>query len=112
MVFYRSGGIYAGVTTTIGIVENIVSEIKTVDDLIKLCHKRTVLTESELKQYWERFPGYKPFVINFLYAFSFVKRITLKEMLDKGILPSMESVKTITKMDRELFTQLITLSKI
>jgi hypothetical protein len=112
LVFYRSGGIFAGVTTTIGIVENVVDGIKTVDELIRLCHRRTVLTEVELTQYWDRYPGYKPFVINFLYAFSFVKRITLKQMLDDGILPSMDSVKTITKMDREAFAELITLSKI
>ncbi len=112
LVFYRSGGIYVGVTTTIGIVENVVSDIKTTDELIRICHKRTVLTEAELKQNWDRYPGYKPFVINFLYAFSFVKRITLKQMLDEGILPSMDSVKTITIMDRKAFTELITLSKI
>jgi hypothetical protein len=112
LVFYRSGGIYIGVTTTIGIVENVVSGIKTVDELIRICHKRTVLTEAELRQYWDRYPGYKPFVINFLYAFSFVKRITLKQMLDDGILPSMDSVKTITQMDRGAFAKLITLSKI
>lgn len=112
LVFYRSGGIYLGVTTTIGIVENVESDINTADDLIRICHKRTVLTEMELKQYWNRYPGYKPFVINFLYAFSFVRRITLKQMLDDGILPNMDSVKTITKMDRQAFAELITLSKI
>lgn len=112
LVFYRSGGIYEGVATTIGIVENVVPDIKSAEELIKLCHKRTVLTETELKQYWARYPNYKPFVINFLYAFSFVKRITLKEMLDRSILPRMDSVKTITQISRESFTQLITLSGI
>lgn len=112
LVFYRTGGIYKGVATTIGIVENIVPNIKTQSELIRLCHKRTVLTEAELKEYWEKYPGNRPFVINFLYTFSFVKRITLKEMLDTGILPNMDAVKTITKISRESFTQLITLSGI
>lgn len=111
IVFYRSGGIYNGVATTIGIVENVVIP-KDLEDLVQICRKRTVLTEKELKEYWERYPNNKPFVINFLYAFSFVKRKTLKEMLDEKILPNMDTVKTITKIERQSLVQLITLCRI
>ena len=112
IVFYRTGGIYLGVTTTIGIVENIVTNIQNAEQLIQTCRKRTVFTEKELNEYWEWRPNNRPFVINFLYAFSFVKRITLKQMLDEGILPNMDSVKTINKMTRKSFEQLISLSRI
>ncbi len=111
IVFYRSGGIYKGVATTIGIVENVIIP-KDFKELVEVCHRRTVLTETELREYWERYPKNKPFVINFLYAFSFIKRKTLKEMLESGILPGMDSVKTITKIKRESLIQLITLSRI
>lgn len=111
IVFYRSGGIYKGVATTIGIVENVVIP-KDIEELVQVCRKRTVLTEAELKEYWERYPKPKPFVINFLYAFSFVKRKTLKEMLDEKILPNMETVKTITKIERQSLVQLITMCRI
>jgi predicted nucleic acid-binding protein len=111
IVFYRSGGIYKGVATTIGIVENVIIP-KDLAELVQVCRKRTVLTEKELKEYWERYPKNKPFVINFLYAFSFVKRKTLKEMLDTGILPNMDTVKTITKIERQSLIQLITLCRI
>jgi predicted nucleic acid-binding protein len=112
LVFYRTGGIYKGVATSIGIVEDIVKDIKTLSELIQLCHKRTVLSDTELKEYWVRFPDNRPFVINFLYAFSFIKRITLKEMLESGILPDMDAVKTISKISRDSFVQLITLAGI
>jgi len=111
VVFYRSGGIYKGVATTIGIVENVLCP-KDLNELIEVCRKRTVLTERQLKEYWERYPKNKPFVINFLYAFSFVKRKTLKEMLDTKILPNMDTVKTITRIERESLVRLITLSGI
>ena len=111
IVFYRSGGIFKGVATTIGIVENVVSP-KDLNELVEVCRKRTVLTENELKEYWDRRPTNRPFVINFLYAFSFVKRKTLKEMLDTGILLNMDTVKTITKIKRESLVQLISLSRI
>ncbi len=116
IVFYRSGDktpkIYSGVATTIGIVENIITNIKDLNQLIEVCRKRTVLSESELKEYWERNPKNRPFVINFLYAFSFKKRTNLKDMLDKGILPSMDVIKTINKIERNSFSKLITLSGI
>lgn len=112
IVFYRTGGIYKGVTTTIGIVENVVTNIKDLNALVQICRKRTVLSEQELKEYWEWRPNNRPFVINFLYAFSFVKRITLKQMLDEKILPNMDAVKTINKMTRKSFGHLITLSRI
>lgn len=112
LVFYRSGGIYKGVATTVGIVENIADNLANFDELIRICRKRTVLSEKELREYWDRRPKNRPFVVNFLYAFSFIKRMTLKEMLDQEILPSMEAVKTITKMERTAFAKLITLSGI
>ncbi|MBW3467500.1 PIN domain-containing protein [Arthrospiribacter ruber] len=112
VVFYRSGGIYKGVATTIGIVEGTIDGLKSLQELIQICKKRSVLTEEELAEYWNRFPKNRPFVFNFLYAFSFKKRINLKEMLDKKILPSMDSIKTICKMGREEFKTLITLAGI
>jgi predicted nucleic acid-binding protein len=112
LVFYRSGGLYKGVATTIGIVDNVVKNILTLDDLIQVCRKRTVLSNDELKEYWNWKPNNRPFVINFLYAFSFVKRITLKQMLDDGILPNMDAVRTINKMERAAFSNLIKLARI
>lgn len=110
IVFYRSGGIYKGVATTIGIVENIVDNIIDAEQLIHICRKRTVLSNEELEEYWNRYPRNRPFVINFLYAFSFKKRVNLKTMLDEGVLPAMDSIKTINEMDRNAFVKLISLS--
>ncbi len=112
IVFYRSGGIYKGVGTTVGIVETVVRDILDANHLIQICKRRTVLSDEELQKYWNRFPRNRPFVINFLYAYSFKKRITLKELLDKKILPNMEAVKTINKMQWESFKQLVSLAKI
>ncbi|MEP7264850.1 MAG: PIN domain-containing protein [Bacteroidota bacterium] len=111
IVFYRSGGIYKGVATTIGIVENATTP-NSLEELIQICRKRTVLSADELKEYWNRYPTNRPFVINFLYAFSFQKRKTLKEMLDEGILPNMDTVKTITRIERKSLVQLITSCRI
>lgn len=112
IVFYRSGGIYKGVVTTVGIVEKVITDISDENHLIEICRKRTVLSDEDLKAYWNKRTQNRPFVINFLYAFSFRKRITLKEMLDRKILPNMDAVKTINKIDWESFKQLISLARI
>jgi predicted nucleic acid-binding protein len=113
IVFYRSGGNwFKGVATTIGIVENIVDGIKDLDELIHICRKRTVLTDKELKEYWDWKPKNRPFVINFLYAYSFKRRMNLKAMLEEKILSSMDNVRTITPIPMESFIHLINLSGI
>ncbi len=113
IVFYRSGDkhpkIHSGTVTTIGIVENAITNINTLENLIDICRKRTVLKPNELEEYWNRYPRNKPFVINFLYAFSFKKRLTLSQMLDNKILPNMDYVKTITPIERSSLIKLINL---
>jgi predicted nucleic acid-binding protein len=110
LVFYRTGGMFKGVVTTIGVVEDAVTDIKDEDDLINLCSLRTVLTDAVLKKYWNKFK-FKPFIVNFLYVHSFEKRLNLHQLLENKILPNMESVKTITPMGQREFALLLKLSK-
>lgn len=112
IVFYRAGGIHKGVATTIGIVESIVKDIQNVEQLMWICRKRTVLSNKELEEFWNKDSRNRPFVINFLYAFSFVKRINLKQMLNEAILPDMAVLKTVSNLEREAFAQLIKLAGI
>jgi hypothetical protein len=96
ILFYRTGDtspkIYSSVITTIGIVENAIDNIKDENELIALCRKKTVLNDVELKKFWNRYSGYKPFIVNFLYAFSFKKRPTLKQLNELGIIPDIKDV--------------------
>jgi predicted nucleic acid-binding protein len=91
IVFYRTGTtpgrkIYEGVVTTIGIVESINNNIKSENDLIKACYLRSVLPKEKLIEFWNRFPKLKPFVVNFLYAYSFPKRPILKDLIELGVI--------------------------
>ncbi len=90
IVFYRTGGYYKSVVTTIGIVENIVHP-ETFDELKKVCRKRTALKDEELMEYWNRYKR-KPFVVNFLYAFSLPNpfRLNLKRLIEIGVIKSVE----------------------
>jgi predicted nucleic acid-binding protein len=90
IIFYRTGGYYKSVVTTIGIVEDLVHPLA-FDELKDVCRKRTALTDKELMEYWNRYKR-KPFVVNFLYAFSFPNpfKLNLKRLIEIGVINSVE----------------------
>ncbi|WP_219905039.1 EVE domain-containing protein [Arcticibacter pallidicorallinus] len=88
IVFYRTGGVYGGVATTVGIVESVVTDIPDEATFVALCRKRSVFTDDELKEHWNFKKNNRPFIVNFLYSFSYAKRPTLKWLNEKGIIPN------------------------
>lgn len=93
IIFYRTGGYYKAVVTTLGIVENICTSTRNQDQFINLCRKRSVFSDDALKQQWDASPpNNRPFVVNFLYAYSFPKRINLKRLIELGIVRDISSV--------------------
>jgi hypothetical protein len=111
IVFYRTGGIYQGVATTIGIVEDIFTEIKDENELVGLCRKRTILKEDELKKWWKRYKTNKPFVVNFLYTYSFKKRPNLKQLIELNVIPDISDMpRGFRQISWEVFTKLVRFS--
>lgn len=92
IVFYRTGGYYKGVATTIGIVENIVTDIRDGQHLIDLCRKRSVFSDDELLRHWNYKPWSRPFVVSFLYAYSLPKRPNLARLIELGVIKDVNSV--------------------
>jgi len=91
IIFYRTGGYHESVITTIGVVENVHTAIKDEDQFLNLCRKRSVFTDDELKQQWNYNTHNRPFIVNFLYTYSFPKRINLKRLIDLGIIKDIGS---------------------
>ena len=89
IIFYRtaSGGsaYYTSVATTLGIVESIQTNIRTLEEFQRLCRKRSVFTDQELANHWNYSPNNRPFVVNFLYAYTFPKRMNCKALMEAGI---------------------------
>ena len=84
LIFYRTGGYYKSVISTIGIVHGIKYDFKNVEDFVLYCRKSSVFPENQLREMWE-YSSNKPFVVNFLYIYSFPHRITMKELIDLRI---------------------------
>ncbi len=91
IVFYRTGGYYLSVISTIGIVESIVSDIKDGQQFIDLCRKRSVFSDKELLEHWNYSTNNRPFVVNFLYSYSFPKRINMKRLIEIGVILNVQS---------------------
>jgi hypothetical protein len=75
IVFYRtkSGGHahYTSAATTLGVVEQVIDGIPSLNQFISLCRKRSVFSDVELAKHWNYKPRSRPFVVNFLYVHSF-----------------------------------------
>lgn len=90
IVFYRtaSGGsaYYTSVATTLGVVESIHTKIGSLEEFQRLCRKRSVFTDAELAKHWNYNPRNRPFVVNFLYVYTFPKRMNRKALMEAGIM--------------------------
>jgi len=91
ILFYRTGGKHLSVVTTIGIVEKVHQEIKSAEELVALCRKRTFFKQEELLAFWKRYPKIKPFVVEFLYAYSLPKRPNLARLIELGVIADINS---------------------
>lgn len=112
IVFYRTGGYYRGVVTTLGIVDGIYLNIRDETQFVGLCRKRSVFSDDELRQQWNYRKSSRPFIVGFLYAYPFPKRPTLKELIDNGIIHDIHSVpQGFEQIDTDKFSKILSLSK-
>ncbi len=108
IVFYRTGvpgnAIHTGVVTTVGIIESVVLDIQDEATFVALCRKRSVFTDEELMAHWNYSPSNRPFIVNFIYAFSYPKRPNLKWLNENGVIPDIRDMpRGFRKITREDF---------
>ena len=107
VIFYRTGGIYHGVSTTYGIVESVIDNIPNETTFIQSCRKRSVFTDEQLKDHWNYRKNDKPFIVNFIYAYSFRKRPNLKWLNENGIIPDiLDMPRGFREITREKFLKI------
>lgn len=90
LIFYRTGGYYKSVVTTIGIVQETIYDIKNEEEFIKHCRKGSVFPEDDLKAMWNYNKSNRPFVVRFLYVYSFPHRINMARLIELGILQNVD----------------------
>lgn len=101
---------YSSTVTSICIVESIKTQFQDFDDFFNGCNRRTMISKEDLKnKWWDKFPAYKPFIINFLYAHSFpTPKPTLNDLINLKIFANPMSLpKGFAKLTTEQFNDLI-----
>jgi predicted nucleic acid-binding protein len=108
IIFYRTGGYYKSVVTTIGIIDEVIFDIADENDFILKCRKRSIFTDDILKKHWNHKQSLRPFIVNFLYVYSFPKRINLKRLIEVGVIQDVESApRGFQRISVEQFNTLI-----
>ena len=112
IVFYRTGGYYKGVVTTLGIVDGVYRQIRDEAHFISLCRKRSVFTDQELSSHWNYRKGDRPFIVGFLYAYSLPKRPNMKELIENGIIRNVDSApRGFEQLTAAQFAKIVEISK-
>lgn len=115
VLIYRIGEegtqkIYTSTITTICIVENIKNDFKNFDDFFDSCNRKTMIPKEDLRiKWWDKYPKYRPFVINFLFAHSLpTPKPTIKNLIDLKIFEDSKSIPLgFIKLTNEQFSELI-----
>lgn len=111
LIFYRTGGYYKSVVTTIGIVEELQYDFKDEDDFILYCRKSSVYPENQLRKMWRYSPN-RPFAIRFLYTYSFPHRINMKELINLNVLSGIrDAPRGFKPINKEQFDAIIKATK-
>ena len=116
VLFYRTGGYHESVISTIGVVESVVTNIKSEEEFIRLCRKRSIFNDESLKEWWNHNPYnyppdriYRPFVVNFLYIDSFPKpKVNMKRLIEMGIIKSIKDApRGFTQIGNDKFEEFL-----
>jgi predicted RNA-binding protein with PUA-like domain len=112
IVFYRTGGYYKSVVTTVGVVEDVHRNIRDEAHFISLCRKRSVFTDKELMEQWRYRSGDRPFIVGFLYSQSFLRRPTMKELIENGVIRDVHSApRGFEPITKDQFKTILRLAK-
>lgn len=108
IIFYRTGGYFKSVITTLAIVEDVIHNFNTFDEFKSKCKNRSVLKENKLWEFWNYNDKSRPFLINFIYTYSFPKRINLKQLIDLNIIKSIDDApRGLKKISVDEFNKII-----
>lgn len=116
IVFYRTGGLYAGVVTTIGIVNSIYFP-GTLDEFKDVCYRKSIFSNNQLENIWyqkaKNGRWYRPFVIEFLYAYSLpTPKINLSCLIKERIINDINSVpRGFELLSHDKFNKILKISR-
>ncbi|WP_433811381.1 PIN domain-containing protein [Flavobacterium johnsoniae] len=111
LIFYRTGGYYKSVISTIGVVQEAKYDFEDEEDFVLYCRKSSVFPEDQLRAMWN-YSQTKPFVLKFLYVYSFPHRINMKELIDLQVLSGVnDAPRGFKQITKEQFNNILKATK-
>lgn len=111
ILFYRTGDEgsvkkYTSVVTTVAIVDEIISNISSEEELLSLCQNRSVFSTQELKSFWANH-RFNLKVMKFIFVKSLTKRLTLGYLWEHGIVTPPGGPRSFMKLTNIQFDEII-----
>lgn len=110
ILFYRTGvegrKKYTSVVTTIGMIDEIITDIKSEGDFLSLCQNRSVFPAEELSRFWAEHSKYIK-VIKFIYVKSLAKRPTLEYLWNNEIVQAPYGPRPFTRITDDQFNMIL-----
>lgn len=111
ILFYRTGAEgtvkkYSSVVTTVAMVDEIIGNIRSEEELLSLCQNRSVFSTDELKGFWANH-RFNLKIIKFIFVKSLTKRLTLGYLWDHGIVSPPGGPRSFMKITDEQYEQIM-----
>ena len=108
ILFYRTGPEgtikkYTSVVTTVAIVDEIISDIHSQEELLSLCQNRSVFSVEDLKRFWRDHRRN----LKFLFVKSLTKRLTLGYLWEHNIVPAPGGPRSFMRLNDEQYDQIM-----
>lgn len=110
ILFYRTGQEgtkkKTSVVTTVAIVDEIISDIHSQEELLSLCQIRSVFSVEDLKRFWrEHRRNLK--ILKFIFVKSLTKRLTLGYFWEHNIVPAPSGSRSFMRLSDAQYDQIM-----
>ncbi len=111
LVFYRMGAYgtnkkYSSVITTIGVVDEVITELENIDELMACCQNRSVFSKDDLNRFWSQHSN-NLMIIKFIYVESLTKRLTLAYLWENGIVTPPSGPRPFHRLNNSGFDKIL-----
>lgn len=97
---------YKSVVSTIAIVDEIIENIRSEDELLSLCQNRSVFSVDELKEFWSKH-RYNLKILKFIFVKSLTKRLTLGYLWEHDVIAAPRGPRPFTAITDAQFDMIV-----
>lgn len=111
ILFYRTGPSgstkkYTSVVTTVALVDEIITNIKSEEELLSLCQNRSVFSANDLHNFWTDHRSNLK-ILKFIFVKSLSKRLTLGYLWEQEIVPAPGGPRSFMQLTDDQFRMIL-----